>query len=135
MRDDVTNGVGPAGTRVLVVDDEPTVRELFRRWLAGAGHAVEVCDGAAQALRRVEAGGIDVLVTDLLMPGLRGELLAEQVRTRWPGIRLVVVSGWVPPAAMRGLAAAGAAVLQKPIDEPGLLLDAVAGRRDMGAVA
>ena len=137
MRDDVTNGIGMrgAGVRVLVVDDEPSVRELLGRWLSEAGHAVELCQSGAEALRRLGAAAVDVLVTDLLMPGLRGEILVQQVRVRWPAIRLVVVTGWVPPAGTRALAAAGAVVLRKPIDGPADLLDAVAGRTGVGAVA
>jgi two-component system cell cycle sensor histidine kinase/response regulator CckA len=81
---------------VLLVEDDPSVREFVRRSLEATGYTVLVAADADQALR--ESGGwgevIDVLVTDIVMPGIHGPELAVLVRAQRPGIGLVLMSGY-----------------------------------------
>lgn len=81
---------------VLLVADEPLVREATADLLDAAGyHVIQACS-ADEALRRLEADphAVQVLVTDVHMPGsMDGMGLARQVDQRWPWIRLVVSSG------------------------------------------
>jgi two-component system, cell cycle sensor histidine kinase and response regulator CckA len=81
---------------VLVVEDDPVVREFARRSLEGAGYTVLTAAGGDEALRasedRVET--IDVLVTDIVMPGLRGPELATRIIAQRPGIGVVFMSGF-----------------------------------------
>ena len=96
---------------VLLVDDDVAVREFARRSLESEGYTVLVAAGAEQALRASERWGeaIDVLVTDLVMPGLHGPELAARVCENRPGIGVVFISGFAEDALERGneLRAAG----------------------------
>jgi signal transduction histidine kinase/CheY-like chemotaxis protein len=82
--------------RVLVVDDEPGVRGLMRQALAGHGyHVVEASDGEEALIRaRDEEEPIDLLVTDVVMPGLTGPQLASRLKSLFPRVAVVFVSGY-----------------------------------------
>lgn len=81
------------GCRVLVVDDEPTIRLALRRVLERAGYVVESAGSGTEALDVLRARGVDILITDLLMPRLNGvELIRTAARER-PALRIVAISG------------------------------------------
>jgi two-component system, cell cycle sensor histidine kinase and response regulator CckA len=95
---------------VLLVEDEPSVRESVRRGLEIAGYKVLAAAGGAEAIRASERWDeqIDVLVTDISMPGIRGTALAVQLKETRPGIEVVFISGSggdnVDPGAESGVA-------------------------------
>ena len=100
---------------VLVVDDDPGVRSVLVRLLTRLKYTtLEACD-EEEALRVADAAGeIDVLVTDMSMPGPGGEALAHDLVGQFPALKVVFVSGFVgatPPALVRE---GRAALLQKP---------------------
>jgi two-component system, cell cycle sensor histidine kinase and response regulator CckA len=102
---------------VLLVEDDAAVRDFARRSLEAAGHRVLAASDANQALRASErwAETIDVLVTDLVMPGIHGPELAEKIRAQRPGIGVVFTSGYAEDAVGRGSELAGAGeFLPKP---------------------
>ena len=74
---------GAAGQRILVVDDEPRIRDFISRALVTAGYAVDAaCDGT-EGLRQAIQGDYDLVILDLLMPGLDGrQFLSQLVRER-----------------------------------------------------
>jgi PAS domain S-box-containing protein len=87
----------PAGREtVLVVDDEPAIRTLARRILTDAGFVVLSAAGGTEALEVFEgsAGDIDLLLTDVLMPGTSGRQLALDLARLRPGLRVVFMSGY-----------------------------------------
>ena len=105
--------------RILVVDDTPANRELLQRQLARRGHEVETAASAAEAVQRLEAGGIDVVLVDILMPEVNGiELLAQlKADPRWRDIPVIMISGLKETQAVVRCIAAGAEdYLEKPID-------------------
>ena len=78
----------------LVVEDDMLVRMAIVDMLETAGHGAEEAPDAETALQRLENDGrFNVLVSDISLPGLSGEELAATVSTRWPAIRIVLVSG------------------------------------------
>jgi excisionase family DNA binding protein len=80
--------------RLLVVDDEESVRELLKRIFAEAEYQVEaVADGLA-AIARLRAASFDLIVTDLRMPGMGGLELACEAKRLWPAIKIVVITGY-----------------------------------------
>jgi len=81
---------------VLVVEDEPMLLELCRTVLERAGMRVHAAAYPDEALRLAGEGGLrpDVLVTDVVMPGIGGPELAERLRTLLPGLPVVMVSGY-----------------------------------------
>jgi signal transduction histidine kinase/ActR/RegA family two-component response regulator len=84
--------------RVLVVEDDPVVRQLTARLLAHLGHDVLEADGPEQALAlpRDVLAGVQVLVSDVVMPGLTGDALLERLREQHPRLAAVLMSGYAP---------------------------------------
>lgn len=111
-------------TTVLVVDDEREVRSLVRRLLESEGFAVlEAADGN-EALRIAArlSGAIQVLLTDVLMPGLSGPELAAQLQVRDPSIGAIFMSGYQGATALgEALRRTRASFVQKPFSRTALL--------------
>ena len=102
---------------VLLVEDAPPVRSLARKSLESYGYTVlEAADGpAALELSAGHARGIDILVTDVVMPGMSGRELAERLAPARPAMRVLYTSGYTDDAMVRqGVLRAGVAFLQKP---------------------
>src|SRR5262249_36906904 len=104
--------------RILVVEDEPAVRESAVSLLAGLGYTVlEAADGAAALILAEEDPPIDLLFTDLLMPGeMNGLTLGQELRRRQPGLRILYCSGYSESAFAQQdrLGEPVAELLQKP---------------------
>ncbi len=81
--------------RILVVDDEPTVRLLMRTILTRDGHVVEECDDSRQVMQKLQETGYDVILLDLRMPGMSGMELFSAISTRWPKLaqRIIFITG------------------------------------------
>src|SRR5688572_6858793 len=89
-----------ARATVLVVDDEEEVRRAISRILTRAGFEVLGASGGSAAVLALRTdSGIDVMVTDLEMPGLSGEDLLNRVRETDPGLPIVVLSGRADPTS------------------------------------
>jgi PAS domain S-box-containing protein len=115
----------PRGSeRILVVEDDPQVREVTVRALRAAGHPVLVAPGAreALALEPRELAGLDLLVTDVVMPGVDGRAVADELRRRRPDLRVLYVSGYTEDAVVaRGVLGTGLAFLAKPFTPSALV--------------
>ncbi len=117
---DVDAGVlarDPVGGTVLVVEDSPAVLRLATRMLTSLGYQVFAAGSPGRALEVVEerGGEIDVLVTDVVMPGMNGPELAERVRRVRPEVRQVYISGHPREfLSGRGLEGRGSSFVQKP---------------------
>ena len=104
---------------VLVVEDDPAVREFARRSLEASGYVVLTAEGADEAFAVIEARGeqIDVLLTDVLMPGIHGPELAAKIRTTRPEIGVVFMSGYAEDDVARGPQLGGwGEILPKPFN-------------------
>ncbi|HKW40005.1 MAG TPA: PAS domain S-box protein, partial [Gemmatimonadales bacterium] len=102
---------------VLLVEDATPVRALARRSLEGRGYRVlDASDGpAAIELSARHDGRIDLLVTDVVMPGMSGRELAERLRPQRPGMKVLYTSGYTDDTMVRqGVLTSGVAFLQKP---------------------
>jgi len=101
---------------ILLVDDEDVVRRLLRGVLRREGFQVLEANGAneARALSDSHPGPIELLITDLVMPGVGGRELAEGLVKRRPEMRVIYVSGFVDEGFVRQGALAGSVFLQKP---------------------
>ena len=111
--------------RILVIDDESAIRSLVRRLLERAGHTVlEAADGQA-GLRQLQPQPVDLVLTDIYMPGEDGIATIRRLRREWPQIKIITMSGGsqTGPADLNENAAAmGAArTLSKPFDADDLL--------------
>jgi two-component system, cell cycle sensor histidine kinase and response regulator CckA len=105
---------GASRRSVLLVEDEERLRKLVRFTLEGQGFAVAEAPGGEAALRLMTPDrAVDVLITDLVMPGIDGRELATRVRAARPEAAVVFISGYVPDhRRIEGLA--GALFLPKP---------------------
>jgi PAS domain S-box-containing protein len=113
----------PGAEQVLVVEDEDLIRQLAEQILRDRGYRVISAASAAEALELVTSldGEIDLLVTDIVMPGLSGLDLAQRLRRRIPDLRVLFMSGYSDSPLLRaGLAREGAAFLQKPFSADAL---------------
>ncbi len=102
---------------VLVVDDEDAIRRVIRDSLEPLGYRViDAADGKealAMCARREQP--IDLLITDIVMPLMTGPQLVNRLTRRWPGVRVLFISGYMDRALVhQGMRAAGTAFLQKP---------------------
>jgi len=83
------------GETVLVVEDNAALRRVVTRQLAELGYRVLAAEDAVAGLRLMEQQSIDLLLTDVVMPGgINGRELARRARQRWPGIRVIFTSGF-----------------------------------------
>jgi CheY-like chemotaxis protein len=90
------------GETVLVVEDNLAMRRVVLRQLRELGYRVLECDHAAAALELLEREPVDLLLTDIVMPGgLDGVELARLARERWPALKVVLTSGF-PQARVNG---------------------------------
>jgi signal transduction histidine kinase/CheY-like chemotaxis protein len=82
--------------RVLVVDDEPAVRRLLARILRSRGYDVFETEDAHSALAFMGSATrqMDLVVTDIVMPAMSGVRFAEQIRSQWPAVKILFVSGF-----------------------------------------
>ena len=102
---------------LLLVEDEDSIREPAAEILESRGYQVLAARGGpeAMAIARVHAGPIDLMITDVVMPGMNGNQLAEELRSSRPGMRVLFISGYPEDAiAHHGVLDAGKAFLQKP---------------------
>ncbi len=111
-----TEAVG-GGESVLLVEDDDAVRRVTSRMLEGLGFRVIAAAGPRQALdlARDHIGTIDVLLSDVIMPGINGREMAEAVRKLRPAMKVVFVSGYTDDVALlQQLRAQTLFFLQKP---------------------
>jgi PAS domain S-box-containing protein len=114
---DVQNPPGSGGEVILVVEDDDQVRTVVSKGLPRLGYEVLVVGNAEEALALVDKhpGRIDLLLTDVVMPGLSGPQLADRLTARRPETRVVFMSGY--PEAQDpalGFSLNGRSYLQKP---------------------
>jgi len=108
----------PRGTEtVLVVEDEPAVRNLAVRLLGRYGYTVLEAEDGAMALEVAQShhGALDVLLTDMIMPELGGVALADKLRNHYPDLKVLIMSGQVLNTKLRrNLQARSTNFIQKP---------------------
>ncbi len=115
---------GGAGQVVLIVEDEPALREVARRILDRNGYHVLTAASGLAAIDLVtnRPGRIDLLLTDVIMPQMMGEEVAQRIRARQPGVRVLYMSGYTQgPLSAQGVLAPGVNLIEKPFSEPSLL--------------
>jgi CheY-like chemotaxis protein len=110
---------------ILVVDDEPEIRALASAALDAAGHAVlEAADGPDAVKMFERHPEIDVVLVDVVLPGIDGFKVADMAKVRRPGVRIVYATGY-PDRAHDHLGVVHGPILRKPY-RPSELIDAIA---------
>jgi CheY-like chemotaxis protein len=105
-----------AGETVLVVEDEPVVRDLIVEVLGDLGYkALEAGDGPSGLKLLQSKRRIDLLITDVGLPGLNGRQLADQARERRPDLKVLFITGYAENATLaNGFLEPGMAMMTKP---------------------
>ncbi|TWT40272.1 Blue-light-activated protein [Phycisphaerae bacterium RAS1] len=109
---------------VLVVEDEPMIRQIAQMILSKKGYTALTAGTAEEALVQLEArnGAIDVVVTDVMLPGRSGRQLADLCAARWPAVRFLFTSGYTENAIVHGgVLASGVQFMHKPYSATTLL--------------
>ena len=109
---------------ILVVEDAEPLRRLARTFLEAGGFHVLSAGSGKEALDAAArfGGTIHLLLTDVVMPGMNGRVLAEQLLVRQPGMKVLYMSGYTDSfVPRRGVLDAGTHLLQKPFTEEGLI--------------
>jgi CheY-like chemotaxis protein len=109
----------PSPHTVLLVEDEPLVRMTARAWLERLGHQVLEAERPTDAFRIAaeHPGPIDLLLTDVVMPGASGRAVAERLRERHPHMRVLYMSAHAHPDLVAGgRIERDATLLEKPFD-------------------
>jgi PAS domain S-box-containing protein len=112
-----------AAERVLVVEDDPVVRAVAMRSLARAGYETLEAASGAEALRLLDGGErVSLVITDLIMPEMRGTVLGRVLRDRYPGLPVLLISGFTEGAMLEhGTLSPATAFLQKPFTPKALV--------------
>jgi PAS domain S-box-containing protein len=90
----------PGVTRILLVEDEPELRETTAELLQLLGHVVFAAGDAATALALLAEHAVDIMLTDISLPDMSGEVLAARARATLPQLRIIYASGQHPSAAL-----------------------------------
>jgi CheY-like chemotaxis protein len=101
--------------QILVVDDEPTVCKAIQMMLKYYGHAVQTANDGPAALELFESGQYDLIITDYLMPEMKGDQLVTLIKGRRPGQRIIMVTAFAEDFLTQGKPTGGVDyVLNKP---------------------
>lgn len=101
--------------RILVVDDEPTVCTAMQMMLTHYGHDVQIAANGAAALARLAEGPFDLIITDYLMPEMKGDQFAAESKRLRPGQRIIMVTAFADDFLAYGKPTGGVDyVLHKP---------------------
>jgi two-component system, NarL family, capsular synthesis sensor histidine kinase RcsC len=101
--------------RVLVIDDEPLLRDLLGEFLELLGHEADLAADGHEGLARFDPDVHQIVLTDFLMPGLNGLEVAEAIRARGCATPIVMISGHAEPADRGRAIEAGLRFVRKPI--------------------
>ena len=111
--------------RILVIDDSDLVRQLLRDMLGEAGYEVEEAPDGATGLELYRKNPADLIITDLLMPGMDGFEVFRKIKNVHPAVRVIMLSGHMDHSAvMKGEAMGVAKYILKPC-EFSVLLEAI----------
>jgi CheY-like chemotaxis protein len=109
---------------VLVVEDQAEARSVMREMLSRRGYTVLEASNGPDAVEksRQHPGPIDLMLTDVVMPGLSGRGVAEVLQSERPGIRVIYMSGYTDEAIVHhGILESGLAFIQKPFTSDAFL--------------
>jgi CheY-like chemotaxis protein len=115
-RDVLTANQARPGETILLVEDEEMVRRLTTRLMTRLGYTVIEAVNGEDALARFPGGAapFQLVLTDVVMPGINGRVLADRLVERYPGVPVLFMSGYTDVDALRGVSWAADTFIQKP---------------------
>jgi two-component system cell cycle response regulator len=101
--------------RIILIDDDESLLDALRRYLATQGHDCEVFTSAEAALDHLSEKPCDILITDIIMQGMKGLQLTKQVKLSWPSTNVIVMTGFIDDYSYDQAIEAGASdFIKKP---------------------
>src|SRR6201998_1485308 len=121
-KESILNQSGKRKARILVVDDDPGLLRLLTIRLRAESYDVEAVESAAQALAGASRSRPDLVITDLRMDQMDGIGLLKELQTRWPGLKVIILTahGTIPDA-VQATQSGAFGFLTKPVDKQELL--------------
>ena len=117
-----TSGFPPM-KRILIVDDDSSIRYMLSRVLLDEGYATVVAADGCEGLKTAAAGEVDLVLLDLKMPRMNGQQTLKELAAARPGLPVIIMTAY-PRQQFEGGLAGVSALLQKPLDFP-MLLEAI----------
>ncbi len=107
--------------RILIVDDEEDTRDIFKRNLENK-YDVDTAQSSDEALQMIRTNNYHIILTDLIMPGESGLELLNKIKTKWPQIAVMVISGKASiEMAVEAMKSGAYEFIEKPVEDLGLL--------------
>ncbi|MBF0153185.1 MAG: sigma-54-dependent Fis family transcriptional regulator [Magnetococcales bacterium] len=107
---------------ILVIDDEPAIRQILASTLAKAGYTTEAAHDGAEALRRLERGNIDIAICDIQMPGMDGVEVVQQAKSMGMGTIFLMMTAFASvDTAVKAMKAGAYDYLTKPLRKENIL--------------
>ena len=112
----------PSAVRILVVDDEESIRDLCARVLGRAGYSVSTAPNGEDAVALLTREAFALVISDIRMPGISGLEVLERAKATYPEIRVVLITGFGTPQMLTRAQQSGAdRILTKPFNPMELL--------------
>ena len=109
--------------RILLAEDDDSMREYLARALERTGYGVTACESGIVALEHLQKEGFDLLLTDIVMPELDGIELAQRAATLHPNMRVMFITGFAAVTLQNGNMPPEAKVLSKPFHLRDLVME------------
>ena len=123
-----------AKPRILVVDDEPVVRESLHAWFSTDEFPIEMADSGPEAIRKLQESSWDILLTDVKMPGMDGLELQKKAKEIDPDITVIIMTAYASvDSAMQAIKEGAYDYVTKPLDPEDLeqIINRAAERRQL----
>jgi DNA-binding NtrC family response regulator len=106
---------------ILIVEDEEVYRELLARILTKAGYDVVQAADGFRALSIMEKSKIDLVISDIFMPGMNGYSLVARLRAKWPSMPVILTTGFLSEETAKNMMNGSVDFIPKPIDPEKLI--------------
>lgn len=106
-------------SKILIADDEKTIRDIFLRFLTLQGYEVSLAESGSDAIAKLSAGSFDMLIMDLKMPGTKGVEILREMQKNEKSVVVIILTGSVDAEDSQDLKEVGCDVkeiLYKPVD-------------------
>jgi CheY-like chemotaxis protein len=110
---------------ILIVDDDPAVHKLFSRLLTRGGYSITTASTVVAAIKSLRQKSFALVVLDLSMPDVDGFDMLKTLRTDWPNLKVLVISGYIQGALLKASECVGATASLAKTDAPTELLRTV----------
>ena len=123
-----------SNSKILLVDDDPTVLDLVRETLEGCGYDIDTATNSQEALTKVRDGAFNMIIVDLLLPDMNGFILSQEIKRVNPALadKILFISGILfGQSTVEHLGSVGAGFLSKPFQIDSLIeaVDKIANGR------